>query len=66
LWLKHNHPKYGAKAKEYTPLSADSDLTEAEQEIVIKALSLTAQGTRINKKYETKRKRIRVSRTRAN
>ena len=62
LWLKHNHPKYGAKVKEYTPLSSDDDLTEDEQRIVMEALSLAARGTRITKPYEPKRTRIRVDR----
>ncbi|MFZ1074984.1 MAG: hypothetical protein WAN50_01280 [Minisyncoccia bacterium] len=55
LWLKHNHPKYGAKVKEYTPLSADDDLTEDEQKIVMEALSLIAQGTHNVKPYERNR-----------
>ncbi len=61
LWLKHNHPKYGAKVREYTPLSADDDLTDEEQKIVIEALSLSTRGVRIGKKHEQKRTRIRVA-----
>jgi hypothetical protein len=66
LWLKHNHPKYGAKVKEYTPLSADEDLTEEEREIVFKALALASAGSRIPRTYEQKRKPIRIDRTGAN
>ena len=44
LWLKHHHPRYGSKAKPYTPIAAHEDLTPEEQKIVIDALALVSGG----------------------
>lgn len=42
LWLKHHHPRYGSKAKPYTPIATHEDLTPEEQKIVLDALALTS------------------------
>ncbi|HHT9138108.1 MAG TPA: hypothetical protein ACFYEK_12815 [Candidatus Wunengus sp. YC60] len=44
LWLKHHHPRYGSKAKQYTPIAAHEDLTPEEQKIFLEALSLASEG----------------------
>ncbi len=53
LWLKHHHPKYGAKRKPYAPMSEEDDLTDEEKRIVLEALSL-ASGRPVRARKTTK------------
>jgi len=49
MWLKNNHPRYGSKARSYTPMAPVEDLTDEEQKIVLEALAM-ASGATISKK----------------
>jgi len=45
MWLKNNHPRYGSKARTYTPMAPVEDLTEVEQKIVLEALAMASGAT---------------------
>ncbi len=42
LWLKHHHPKYGSRARSYTPITPIENLTPNENTILRKALNLVS------------------------
>lgn len=44
MWLKHNHPRYGSKARTYAPIASSADLTPEEEKIVLEALALASGG----------------------
>lgn len=48
MWLRHHHKRYGSKAQPYVPIATSVDLSDEEQELVLKALAL-ASGTIIPK-----------------
>ncbi len=45
LWLKHHHPRYGAKVRPYEKMATVETLTPEEREIVLEALALSSGHT---------------------
>lgn len=42
MWLRHNHARYGSKARSYAPIANKEDLTMEERKIVVEALALAS------------------------
>lgn len=42
LWLKHHHPRYGAKNQTYKPIATAEELSPEERDIMFEALALAS------------------------